>query len=101
MSAPVKVLADLDREISVWAGRMSTSALLKRWPEAQARHAELMQQRFFVIRLIEADRELRTAYANFPAIGRGTPAQIDEAAAHVNAALHRRAAALASVGGAA
>ncbi|WP_415916330.1 hypothetical protein SE336_16060 [Xanthomonas arboricola] len=101
MSTPLAVLAALDHEISVWAGRMSTPALLKNWPEAQARHAALMQQCFFVVELIEADRELDTAYAEFPPIGRGTPAQIDDAAGRVNAALHRRSAALSNVGAAA
>lgn len=35
----------IDHEISVWAGRMSTLELTKKWPQAQEIHAYLLQLR--------------------------------------------------------
>jgi len=42
-------VTELDAEISVWAGRMSTRAHLDRWPEAQAEHARLLSVRRAII----------------------------------------------------
>lgn len=41
----VDVLASIDHEISIMAGRMATAALRKRWPDAAARHAALLKKR--------------------------------------------------------
>lgn len=48
-----------------------------------------------------ANLELAAAYAEFPAPGTAMKADVEVAAERVNAALHARAAALASEGGAA
>lgn len=55
--AGVDVLAVMDVEISVWAGRMSARGWEARWPEAREQHATLIAARAAVAELIEAMRE--------------------------------------------
>ncbi|WP_336443721.1 hypothetical protein [Stenotrophomonas sp. CCNWLW4] len=45
MSRADDVLADLDHEISVLAGPMSTAEQRKRWPGAESEHLRLLRKR--------------------------------------------------------
>ncbi|PZT01161.1 hypothetical protein A7X89_02245 [Stenotrophomonas maltophilia] len=44
-SRAADALADLDHEISILAGRMSTAELRRRWPFAEREHAALVRKR--------------------------------------------------------
>jgi hypothetical protein len=45
MSRADDILADLDHEISVLAGRMSSAEQRKRWPNAESEHSRLLRKR--------------------------------------------------------
>ena len=82
MSGPVDVLAMLKQAAQV-AEHNGLRGDARDFERAHAVVAELL----------DAEREVRAAYAAFPKAGTATTAQLDEVAARLNAALRRRAAA--------
>lgn len=80
-------------------GVLARIAIVMPWVSASAR-VELAEACAAVTELLEADKEFDAAYLEFPAVGTATKHALDSAAARINTARARRAAALARVCGA-
>lgn len=102
MSAPVDVLAVISAEVRRRRNSQNSKNRDGQFADADragAKAAEMEAARAAVAELIEADKELDAAYAEFPGL-RAERAAIEKAAMRVNVAIARRTAAIANVGGA-
>jgi len=97
MSAPV--LSTMRHAATVLHGLADQSTDPKQIDDLRQRATALIAGRAAVDELIKADRELDSAYAEFPGIG-AEKAAIERAAERVGRAITRRQDALANLGGA-